>query len=161
MTGNSPLADLRDIHLPEPVSWWPPAPGWWLLLGLLFVLVLCVFIFLRLRNRSRIKRAALAEFAAIRLLNQQDADGLQTVKELSALLRRVCISYGPREQTAALVGDRWLQYLDRLGNCSDFNDGPGRLLIEAPYRPATDIDPTPLLDLCQHWLQKLPGKAKG
>ena len=23
--------DLRDIHLPEAIGWWPPAIGWWLL----------------------------------------------------------------------------------------------------------------------------------
>ena len=25
---------LRDLHLPDPIGWWPLAPGWW------FVLVL-------------------------------------------------------------------------------------------------------------------------
>ena len=30
MNTPDPLAQLRDIHLPEPVSWWPPALGWWL-----------------------------------------------------------------------------------------------------------------------------------
>ena len=23
---------IRDLHLPEPVGWWPLAPGWWLLI---------------------------------------------------------------------------------------------------------------------------------
>ena len=23
---------LRDLHLPEPVGWWPLAPGWWVIL---------------------------------------------------------------------------------------------------------------------------------
>ena len=26
------LAQLRDIQLPEPISWWPLAPGWWVLI---------------------------------------------------------------------------------------------------------------------------------
>ncbi|MGB5468066.1 MAG: DUF4381 family protein, partial [Sedimenticolaceae bacterium] len=32
------LTGLRDYHLPDAVGWWPPAPGWWLLFGLLLVL---------------------------------------------------------------------------------------------------------------------------
>ena len=27
---------LRDLHLPDAIGWWPPAPGWWVL----FVLAL-------------------------------------------------------------------------------------------------------------------------
>ena len=35
MNPSDPLAQLRDIHLPEAVSWWPLAPGWWVLGALL------------------------------------------------------------------------------------------------------------------------------
>ena len=31
------LAQLADIHLPAEVSFWPPAPGWWILTALLFI----------------------------------------------------------------------------------------------------------------------------
>ena len=51
---------LRDIHLPDPVSWWPPAPGWWLLFGLSLVLG-GLLVWHRLRRRRREAAARQAE----------------------------------------------------------------------------------------------------
>ncbi len=30
---------LQPIVLPEPVKWWPPAPGWWLLAATLLIAI--------------------------------------------------------------------------------------------------------------------------
>lgn len=48
-----PLAQLRDIHLPEAVGWWPPAPGWWLL-ALLLVAALVYGLLWWRRRRARL-----------------------------------------------------------------------------------------------------------
>lgn len=160
MNGASPLADLRDIHLPQPIGWWPPAIGWWLVAALV-LLILCMFAWLLVRRRkTALKRAALAELEQIDLRRQQNGDELQTVKELSALLRRVCISLEPNSQSAALTGERWLQYLDQLVDTELFRSETGKLLIEAPYRPQNNIDSRELLHLCRSWLQRLPLKRK-
>lgn len=38
---NENLPELRDIHLPDGVSAWPPAYGWWvILLGIVAVVIL-------------------------------------------------------------------------------------------------------------------------
>ncbi|MEM8682735.1 MAG: DUF4381 domain-containing protein [Pseudomonadota bacterium] len=42
---------IRDLHLPPEISWWPLAPGWWVILAIVaIVLVLSVRAFLK--NRS-------------------------------------------------------------------------------------------------------------
>jgi len=51
---------LRDIHLPEPVGWWPPAPGWWALLALALAGA-AAWGWLAWRRRTRVRRAALAD----------------------------------------------------------------------------------------------------
>ncbi len=43
MEAEDPLSQLRDIHLPEPVTFWPPAPGWWFIL--LLILIGLVFLY--------------------------------------------------------------------------------------------------------------------
>jgi hypothetical protein len=32
---NIDLSQLKDIHLPDDISWWPLAIGWWLLITIL------------------------------------------------------------------------------------------------------------------------------
>jgi len=56
----NPLDQLRDIHLPEAVSWWPLAPGWWLLMVLTCLLLVGLLICLYRRHQSnRYRRQAI------------------------------------------------------------------------------------------------------
>ncbi len=147
---------LRDIHLPDTVSWWPPAPGWWLL-GML--LLLGVFVFFMLMRRRKAKRLSVAvqarnEIARIRQGYEECGDKAELAKELSALLRRVCISIRPRQETASLTGSEWLDYLDKQIGSDHFVNGAGQVLIEAPYRHDVDYDPDVLLGIVNDWLGK-------
>jgi hypothetical protein len=166
---------LRDIHLPEPISWWPPAPGWWLLLGLLVLSGLVVWFIFYLRKRYALRKAALAELKGICEVYQQRKDSHELVKSISVLLRRVCISQFPRADVAALTGEAWLLFLDSnlsRGRTSrerednlrfGFSRGPGRCLIESPYRreEAVGVDGPALLLLCRHWIKSLPATVAG
>ena len=56
----NPLDQLRDIHLPEAIGWWPLAPGWWLLIILVCLgLITLARLFLRRRQASAYRRQAL------------------------------------------------------------------------------------------------------
>jgi hypothetical protein len=157
---NPALQDLHDIHLPAPVSWWPPAPGWWLLAALLALIVIGLLVWRQLRRRNNWRRYALGELATLR----QHSSPASAVRELSVLLRRVAISRFPREEVAALSGDAWLGFLDRpLGKDAAFQTH-GQLLVTAPYARDSVIDEaadtatfTKLFDLSERWLKKLPG----
>ncbi len=50
---NPTLEQLRDIHLPEAVHWWPPAPGWWLVAALLLALTIWLSRSLQARYRRQ------------------------------------------------------------------------------------------------------------
>ncbi|MBQ0718988.1 MAG: DUF4381 domain-containing protein [Gammaproteobacteria bacterium] len=47
------LEQLRDIHLPQAVHWWPPAPGWWLVGVLLLALTIWLSRYLQARYRRQ------------------------------------------------------------------------------------------------------------
>ena len=52
------------------------------------------------------------------------------------LLRRVAKKHAP----AALLlrDDEWLRFLDAGDAARPFSEGPGRLLLDGPYRPRVD-----------------------
>ena len=147
---------LRDIHLPDPVGWWPPALGWWLLLVLIAVLTVAVYLFRHMRRRRLLKRTVRNELAVLRKRYNENHDQAELLQSLSALMRRASISFYPRSQCASLTGEQWLQHLDNTAQRKEFQHGAGRVLAVAPYLPPnssieTDFDA--LFTLCEEWLR--------
>ncbi len=162
---------LRDIHLPDAISWWPPAPGWWGLLLLVILVVLLLRAYWEMKQRRAARVTALKSLEQLTATFSQDQNQHNLVCALSVLLRRICLSYYPRKQVAALNGEAWLTFLDtHLGGekkhsaknkpLAAFSKGPGRSLITAPYQAKIDIDAQALLRLCGDWINVLPPKGK-
>lgn len=131
MKGEGPA--LADIHLPLAPGWWPPAPGWWLLalivLALLFVLWRGLRRHWRLQGQRRVLHAAFEQVLAETSAPGQEA---RQVAALASLLRRAALLHAPG--VACLQGEDWLLFLDAGAPEKPFSHGPGRLLLDGPYR---------------------------
>lgn len=146
-----PLEQLRPLHLPAAVSWWPPAPGWWLLAVLAVAALTVTGIWLRRWQRGRrYRRTALRELA---LLHEQTNPHVFAAAA-NQLLRRAALARYPRAEVAGLCLDAWLSFLDRSGNTREFTAGAGRALATAAYDPAADCDIDALNAVCRDWLRQ-------
>ncbi len=145
------LEGLRDIHLPEPVSWWPPAPGWWLLFVACALLIHALFSYWR--RRTALRRAAMQQWRLIKERHASQSEYDRLAIDLSLLLRRTALARFPRSRFAGLYGERWLAFLDETGATRAFSQGEGRVLAEAPYRSSGDQDAEGLLRLAHAWIR--------
>ncbi len=164
MEGSDPTSlPLRDIHLPDPVSWWPLAPGWWVLLLIVIVTVCVIIYFIRRRRNYKLSALYLAKLELVRIKNTFDnnQDKSNLVKELSELIRRLSISICHREEAAALTGEDWLEFLDRYSDKDKFNSDTGRILIEAPYQANPEFNSNDLIDLVSSWLDAVAKSKRG
>lgn len=126
---------LRDLHLPEPVGWWPLAPGWWVLLILLALLLGYGLYRAYLRRRHNApRRFALRELARYESDFLEHRNPVLLGKQLSELLRRGMLAYARREEVAGLTGEAWLEWLDRGMPLPYFHTDGGKSLLQLPYR---------------------------
>lgn len=156
---NEPTLNLRDIHLPDPVSWWPIAPGWWLLIITVFITAVIIFLFRKIYRSKQLKRDIHAELDVIKQQFQKTENRSQLAKSLSILLRRASISFYPAKNIAGLTGENWLAYLDSTNanpiKDKKFQSETGQALLTAPYLPENatlDFDTQGLINLCESWL---------
>jgi hypothetical protein len=132
------LDRLHDVVAPLPVPWWPPAPGWYWVLGtLMLLLVVALVRGLLSWQRNRYRREALAEWRRQETLLRDPSQRTVALAGLAELIKRTALSAFPREQVASLTGPDWLAFLDRTGSTKDFTAGPGEILEKAAYDPRT------------------------
>jgi hypothetical protein len=99
------LENLRDIVVPPPVPWWPPAPGWWFVLVVIAIATLVTaFRIWRVWRANAYRRAALHE------LQQATA-----ITQIAEILKRTALVAYPRSDIAALSGPAWCQWLGETG----------------------------------------------
>ncbi len=155
---------LRGIHIPEAITGWPPAVGWWLLIALVIVLGWLGGWFYRrsLTANSAVKsaRKILAE-----LKQSTHLSTTEKLAQLSILLRRTAISLAADKKVAGLTGQAWLAYLDKTMTATPFTDSVGYLLVEFAYRksPPVPAELDRLFACCERWLEtchKLPRDEK-
>lgn len=108
----NPLDQLRDIHLPEPVSWWPPAPGWWLLIIITLALTAWTTHFLYRRYKAALyRRQALKKLDQLTELNNQ-----QQLTQLYELLKQTANSAYPQLRPASLGTEAFVNFL--ISSCN-------------------------------------------
>lgn len=152
---------LRDIHLPDAISWWPPAIGWWILLA--FVIAAFIFIpkLYRRMTFTPLKKVAHNAFQnIIDKYNENNDDSVFVIKT-SQFLRQTAMSYCGREGVAQLTGEKWVQALNNLTEQNYFNEELKQTLINAPYQKNVNIDAEQLINTVQNWLSNLPKQPKG
>ena len=72
---NPALAQLKDIHLPQAVHWWPPAPGWWLVALLVLALTIWLSRYLLARYRRQFFRGESQDLLKQLWTDYQQASG--------------------------------------------------------------------------------------
>ncbi len=146
----NPLDQLTPPILPAAISWWPPAPGWWLL-ALLLIGTFAGLWHQRYRLLQRVRprrapaeapldpqrQAALLELAKlIKPYGGQPAS--HWLQQLNALLKRLCRTRYPDNHPHTLSGRAWLAFLD--SRCPAAGLTRWMVLVEGSYRAECRLD---------------------
>jgi hypothetical protein len=100
-TDSANLDRLHDIVLPQAVSWWPLAPGWYVILVLLLVVCGCLgYRYWRRWQTNAYRREALQELA-----DMKDSPAI------AELLRRTALAIVPRSDVAQKTDFVWTEWL--------------------------------------------------
>jgi hypothetical protein len=141
MPNSISLQNLHDIVVPTPVSWLPPAPGWYALgLTLLLFLLWGAVLWYRRWQRNAYRRQALAELARIENALAEDSAPHLLLPRLPELVKRTALAAYGRGEVAFLCGRPWLDFLDHSSDKPLFSGENGRLLLTCSYGSAPLLD---------------------
>lgn len=145
-----PLTRLIDIQLPPDPAFWPPAPGWWIA-----VLVILVVLYFGMHTLLKYKHSKkpLREFVTkVESVADSPESINNSLNSLSRILKQYTIHCYGREQVARLSGSDWLEFLDsKTTSGNGFSSGIGASLGDGLYRNNARPDITLLKQFLISW----------
>ena len=146
------LSGLRDLHiLPEP-DFWPLAIGWWFVLGGVVFVLLCGVMGYRIWR----ERPVIYACRKVKKISKEMQDDLEFLKRIARLLRRVAIAADGREKVASLSDVKWQNFLmRRVRHC--FTEDEAALIAFAPYEVTLteSVDRNVLVKHAFIWIKKI------
>ena len=125
--GSDRMWGLKELPLPEPVSWWPQTPGWYVLSAAVLAGLAWFGWRLYLRHQhNSYRKEGLAQLAAMSS-NSAAAGGLPI------LLRRSALHAASREDVAGLRGDQWIAWLNQSAGRELFNSSDADVLDQLAF----------------------------
>jgi hypothetical protein len=148
------LSQLRDIHAAADVSWWPPAPGWWILAFL--VLLALVWLGRRLLARYRVRARRKQMLGWVDYLNMStdpQRDPQRYLDTLNRIFKLVALRAFPDQHCAALAGEDWADFLmDKMKKAPSVESL--NVLAVGPYDPAPKFDSEVMSGLARVWIKR-------
>ncbi len=147
------LAKLKEIALPETISYFPQTPAWYILFAVIVLLIL-FYSWKQYKHykRNKYRKVALTELSKIKRE--------KTYQEIPELVKRVTLVFSNRNEIASLSGKPWLEYLNKSYNGNGFSSRVGKLFIDLSYSSPDNISQyhqgeiETLIDLISEWIMK-------
>jgi Domain of unknown function (DUF4381) len=158
------LDRLRDIVVPAPAPWWPPAPGWyWVLGAVLLATILLAVRFLICWQQNSYRREALAQLSRLERTLHDPARRAAALTAFAELLKRAALSVWPRGKVASLTGSTWVAFLESSGATKA---GFAETIERVAYDPGTvsNLNETQVRELAaqvRDWLKHHRAETRG
>jgi uncharacterized protein DUF4381 len=129
------LAQLAPEHAPPAAGWWPLAPGWWMVLGLVLAIAV-LFVCWRKWWRDPHADARRAALRELQHIQASDDDGPVVARAIENLMRRFALTVFGRQRVSRLAGNSWLGFV--TGEAGTSNNSGESLLAAAFGNSAHD-----------------------
>ena len=155
------IDQLAPVIPPEAVSFWPPQPGWYVLLFLILILIgFGIFKYVNYKRKNSYRLLAIKE---IDNLSSKDPS-IAELDLLNTILKATALQGYPRSVVASLHGEEWLNFLDSKATGSNFNE-VGDILVNSSFHKAETLEIksqqwTNLLAMSKYWIKKHKANSK-
>ena len=140
---------LKDVHSPEAIGWWPLAISWWVLLILVIVLIsLAGRYLLKKHLQNRYRKAALDELSHSFDQWKSDSNNAEYLQRGHAIIKRVFLhlensrpNHVGKGVSAGLSGDIWAEKINSVVS-KPLSDHTINALVILSYQaePKADIE---------------------